>query len=271
MAQQPGEQADVDAVVVAHGIGQPFVVQADAQRPGQLPELREQVLPFADPQVVDELVAAEPAELGGGELLLLLLDVVPQVQETGEVRVLVAETGMLLRGELLLVRRDARAGPGWSAPRPGSSLRGHSRACRPPQSSGPAGDPTGSWASCCPTAVSPPLLASPGLTALKAPSSRRSVTPSLIARESGGSTNGKFSTSLGPRATPMAVICRMTAARLVRRISGSVNSGRDSKSSSEYSRMAMPSDTRPHRPERWLAEAWDTRSMGSRWTLVRCE
>ena len=33
--------------------------------------------------------------------------------------------------------------------------------------------------------------------------------------------------------------------------------------------MAMPSETRPHRPERWLAEAWDTRSIGSRWTLVR--
>ena len=92
-----------------------------------------------------------------------------------------------------------------------------------------------------------------------------------MARESGGSTNGKFSTSFGPRATPMAVICRMTAARLVRRISGSVNSGRDSKSSSEYSRMAMPSETRPQRPERWLAEAWETRSIGRRWTLVRCE
>ena len=33
----------------------------------------------------------------------------------------------------------------------------------------------------------------------------------------------------------------------------------------------MPSETRPQRPERWLAEAWETRSMGSRWTLVRCE
>ncbi len=92
-----------------------------------------------------------------------------------------------------------------------------------------------------------------------------------MARESGGSTKGKFSTSFGPRATPMAVICRMTAARLVRRISGSVNSGRDSKSSSEYSRIAMPSETRPQRPERWLAEACETRSIGRRWTLVRCE
>ncbi len=41
---------------------------------------------------------------GGGKLLLLLLEVVPEVQEAGEVRVLVPEARMLLRGELLLVR-----------------------------------------------------------------------------------------------------------------------------------------------------------------------
>jgi hypothetical protein len=40
----------------------------------------------------------------------------------------------------------------------------------------------------------------------------------------------------------------MTEARLVRRISGSVNSGRALKSSSLYSLMQMPSDVRPHRP-----------------------
>ena len=37
-----------------------------------------------------------------------------------------------------------------------------------------------------------------------------------------------------------ACICRMTAARFVRWISGSVNSGRARKSSSEYRRIAMP-------------------------------
>ena len=46
---------------------------------------------------------------------------------------------------------------------------------------------------------------------------------------------------------------QITAARFVRRISGSVNSLRDAKSSSEYSRIAIPSLTRPHRPERWFA------------------
>ncbi len=33
--------------------------------------------------------------------------------------------------------------------------------------------------------------------------------------------------------------------------------------------MQMPSATRPHRPARWLALAWETGSMGSRCTLVR--
>jgi hypothetical protein len=61
----------------------------------------------------------------------------------------------------------------------------------------------------------------------------------------------------------------MTEARLVRRISGSVNSGRAWKSSSLYRRMAMPGATRPQRPARWFAEARLTGSMGSRCSLVR--
>ena len=48
----------------------------------------------------------------------------------------------------------------------------------------------------------------------------------------------------------------MTEARLVRRISGSVNSGRASKSSCEHSRMQSPSAPRPQRPPRRLARAW---------------
>ena len=63
----------------------------------------------------------------------------------------------------------------------------------------------------------------------------------------------------------------MTLASEVRRISGSVYSGRASKSLCEYRRMAMPSATRPQRPARWLALARLTGSMGRRWTLVRLE
>ena len=84
-------------------------------------------------------------------------------------------------------------------------------------------------------------------------------------RESGGVRNGNAAMS----PSPSEIICRMTAARLVRRISGSVNSGRFSKSSCEYSRMAMPSLVRPDRPERWLALACEMASMGRRWTFAR--
>ncbi|OPZ52285.1 MAG: hypothetical protein BWY91_02378 [bacterium ADurb.BinA028] len=63
----------------------------------------------------------------------------------------------------------------------------------------------------------------------KARNSSSSRTPSVMFRSSGGSTNGNAATSPSPR----VVIWRMTEARLVRRISGSVKSGRASKSSSE--------------------------------------
>lgn len=52
--------------------------------------------------------------------------------------------------------------------------------------------------------------------------------PSLMLRLSGGSMKGNLAMS----PSPAAVIWRMTEARLVRRISASVNSGRDRKSSS---------------------------------------
>ncbi len=69
--------------------------------------------------------------------------------------------------------------------------------------------------------------------------------------------------------SPIDVICRITEARFVRRISGSVNSPRLSKSSSLYSRMQMPSLVRPQRPLRWFALACDTDSMGRCCTFVR--
>ena len=63
---------------------------------------------------------------------------------------------------------------------------------------------------------------------LIAPSSCSTRRPSLIWDATGASTNGKFSIS----PSPAWAIWRMTVARLVRRISGSVNSGRELKSSS---------------------------------------
>ena len=100
-----------------------------------------------------------------------------------------------------------------------------------------------------------------------APSSLSSATPSRTARESGACRKGNF--WISPR--PSASIARMTLARWVRRISGSVNSGRASKFSSEYIRIAIPSATRPQRPERCFAEAWLISSTGRRCTFVRLE
>ncbi len=100
-----------------------------------------------------------------------------------------------------------------------------------------------------------------------APSSVSRSTPSLMPRESGGCRNGNA--AMSPR--PSDTICRITAARFVRRISGSVNSGRRAKSSSEYRRIAMPSLVRPERPERWFADACEIASMGRRCTLERTE
>ena len=100
-----------------------------------------------------------------------------------------------------------------------------------------------------------------------APISVSSCRPERTWRESGASRKGKSSTAPSPR----AAICRMTLASEVRRISGSVYSGRASKSACEYRRMAMPSATRPQRPARWLALARLIGSIGRRWTLVRLE
>lgn len=55
-----------------------------------------------------------------------------------------------------------------------------------------------------------------------APNSMSNLRPSLTRRKSGGSMKSKFSSSPKPK----LCICRITDAKLVRLISGSVNSGR---------------------------------------------
>ena len=78
--------------VIAGGLAvfAPAVAAAGAQRDakicGGLAKLAVQVLPFADPQVVQVLAAAHPAERRGGQRALLRAQVVPQVQESQEVR-----------------------------------------------------------------------------------------------------------------------------------------------------------------------------------------
>ncbi len=121
------------------------------------------------------------------------------------------------------------------------------------------------FVSVTPTPDAPPSPDAPFATVRVAPSSLSRSRPSLMPRESGGVRKGKAAMS----PSPSEIIWRMTAARFVRRISGSVNSGRFWKSSSEYRRIAMPSLVRPDRPERWLALACEMASIGRRCTLAR--
>ena len=79
-----------------------------------------------------------------------------------------------------------------------------------------------------------------------APSSSNNRIPSRIYLESGASTKGNA--AILPK--PNEVICKITEAKLVRNISGSVNSGRDKKSFSSYKRIHIPSEVRPQRPFR---------------------
>ncbi|OIQ76828.1 hypothetical protein GALL_414860 [mine drainage metagenome] len=77
----------------------------DAERLRHLAQLRDDVLPLAQPQVVEELGLAQAAERAAGQLPLLLLHVLPEVQVAEEVRRRVVETRMRLIGLRALLGR----------------------------------------------------------------------------------------------------------------------------------------------------------------------
>ena len=111
----------------------------------------------------------------------------------------------------------------------------------------------GILAICWPILVRLPFCARPFLARVlvkdcssNAPSSMSSLRPSLTNRKSGGVIKSNDCTS--PSCSRS--ICKITDAKFVRRISGSVNSGRLLKSSSEYIRIHTPGATRPQRPFR---------------------
>src|SRR5690606_34451172 len=68
-----------------------LAVDLDARVARRLAELRDEVLPLAHAQVVQELAAAALAELIARQRTLLLAQVAPQVEVGGEVGVLVGE------------------------------------------------------------------------------------------------------------------------------------------------------------------------------------
>src|SRR5690606_39237656 len=97
-----GEQAGEERGVYLLRLGR-LLVANQPKRAGHLPELALQVLPLADAEVVEEVRAAQLAELVGGELALLGVQVVPEVEQRDEVRVGILEPRVLLRGRLAVV------------------------------------------------------------------------------------------------------------------------------------------------------------------------
>ena len=100
--EQSGQQRAGDRLRVHLGRGpghrDPELAQDTAQ-------LSVQVLPLAHPQVVQELGRAQPPERAGGQCVLPVLEVVPEVEQGGEVRRRVGEPAVGGVGRLLLLGR----------------------------------------------------------------------------------------------------------------------------------------------------------------------
>ncbi len=80
LREQPRQQREVHLVGVSRIPRTLWTEPLQADRPRDLAELRDQVLPLPDPQVVQVLLGAQLPEPGGGELPLLLAQVAPQVE-----------------------------------------------------------------------------------------------------------------------------------------------------------------------------------------------
>ena len=193
------------------------LLQAMPRPPGASSDLRDQILPLADPQVVQVLLSARPAQTVRRGATAHLPDVLPQVEQGVEVRAPVREPGVrgvgpapLRLGSLpRVLDRQAATMTTTSRTHP---VPAAARTIRPRRgSSGSSGQ--------LPTQRGEPGRSTTVLEGAELVQECHAVAD---LRESGGSRNGNRSIS----PSRSAVICRMTDARLVRRISGSVNAGR---------------------------------------------
>ncbi len=98
VAEQAGQQRGVHARRVGR-----IVALNDVEPARDRAQLTDEVLPLADAQVVQELLAAHAAELVAGQVAALLAQVVPEVEVADEVGVLVGEARVLLLRRLLPV------------------------------------------------------------------------------------------------------------------------------------------------------------------------
>ena len=231
------------------GVGRlPIPVKAQLIR--DIAQLSMDVLPLPDSPVVEVLIPAETAELARSTGPTLGSEIVPEVQPAEEIGVVVDKPSVLLVGLLLPFERSLPRVLTWKTTRV-SVVGRASRMSR------------GIRAMFRPSLVS--LRRVSPSPARRAPTSSSKARPSRMLRESGGSRKGKDSISPKSR----AAICKITEASPVRWISGSVNSGRELRSSSEYRRMQTPGPSLPHLPARWSADAREIGSIGRRCTLVR--
>ena len=92
--EQAGEQALVDVYLVRGGVNIATAAGVNVGGSAHFAQLGEEVLPFADAQVVDVFAVAHLAQLRGRERRLLLVDVVPEQQEGGEIGGVVDEAGV---------------------------------------------------------------------------------------------------------------------------------------------------------------------------------
>ena len=152
VAEQPGQQGGVDAVGVGVGLGP---VELDAEVAGDGAELAVEVLPLADPQVVEELGPAQLAELVRGQLGLAFVQVAPEVQPGQEVGALVGEAAVLLVGRLLTVGRALARVLDGQGGHDHQHLAGAAEPASLQQHPGQPGS-AGTWASRRPTLVSRP-------------------------------------------------------------------------------------------------------------------
>ena len=108
VGEQPGQQCLVDAICVGDvatpGGRAARGAQVDLQLTGHLAELGLEVLPLADPEVVEVLALAHPPEGAARQLSLLRPQVAPEVQPGEEVGRRVLEPGMELVGLCLLLQ-----------------------------------------------------------------------------------------------------------------------------------------------------------------------
>src|SRR5699024_11582676 len=72
--------------------------QLDADFSCNMTQQQDKILPLADSQVVNELSAAQFAELVTRQFALLLVQVIPQIQQCGKIRLVVGKSGMELIG-----------------------------------------------------------------------------------------------------------------------------------------------------------------------------